>query len=290
MPSGWHIHPHSYVTWMRFLIYTTRGGSSAFAQRPLPPPHPTPPHSLSTVVSVALADTWTQGLIYKAGYILNAINTKDPIVNGHMQHCCMKLLNKMAHFRLPPIVNCHTPMHIILVVHACVWACVRVWDRMNGPLTRYVKMWVAHVPGMSGTFSPPPTSKETASSRSRHASRHVRDARAVIHVGIAYPRWQGKRSRQSRRMRTRNFTYLARRAYRFSSGMTRLWASRALREEHNRWYWLSGPEVRGDMWAPGQPDGGSSTRVVIWDYIIGDQRPWRVYRCLCEHGKVYCMD
>ena len=38
----------------------------------------------------------------------------------------------------------------------------------------------------------------------------VRDARAVMHVRIAYPRWRGKRSRHYRRMRTRNFTYLAR--------------------------------------------------------------------------------
>ena len=59
-------------------------------------------------------------------------------------------------------------------------------------------------------FPPPPISKETASWRSRHASRHVRDARAVMHVGIAYLRWRGNRSRHSRRMRTRNFTYLAR--------------------------------------------------------------------------------
>ena len=35
-------------------------------------------------------------------------------------------------------------------------------------------------------------------------------ARAVMHGGIAYPRWRGKRSRHSRRTRTRNFTYLAR--------------------------------------------------------------------------------
>ena len=34
---------------------------------------------------------------------------------------------------------------------------------MNGPLTKYVKLPVAHAPGMPGTFSPPPTSKETAS-------------------------------------------------------------------------------------------------------------------------------
>ena len=36
---------------------------------------------------------------------------------------------------------------------------------------------------------------------SRHASRHVRHARAVMHVGITIPRWRGKRSRHSRRMR-----------------------------------------------------------------------------------------
>ena len=56
-------------------------------------------------------------------------------------------------------------------------------------------------------FPPPPTLKETASLRSRHASRHVRHARAVMHVGIAHKRWRGKRSRC---IRTRNFTYLAR--------------------------------------------------------------------------------
>ena len=59
-------------------------------------------------------------------------------------------------------------------------------------------------------FLPPPISKETASKRSWHASRHVRDARAMMHVEIAYLRWRGKRSRHSRRMRTRNIAYLAR--------------------------------------------------------------------------------
>ena len=32
----------------------------------------------------------------------------------------------------------------------------------NGPLTRYVKLWIVHAPGILGTFSPPLTSKETA--------------------------------------------------------------------------------------------------------------------------------
>ena len=33
----------------------------------------------------------------------------------------------------------------------------------NGPLARYAKLRAAHAPGMPGAFSPPPTSKETAS-------------------------------------------------------------------------------------------------------------------------------
>ena len=47
---------------------------------------------------------------------------------------------------------------------------------------------------MSGTFYPPLTSKETTRLRSRHVSRLVRHASAVMHVGIANPRWRGKRS------------------------------------------------------------------------------------------------
>ena len=60
-------------------------------------------------------------------------------------------------------------------------------------------------PGNAGNVFPPPTSKETAGQRSRHASRLVRDARAVMHVGIANPRWRGKRSRHFRRMRNPQF-------------------------------------------------------------------------------------
>ena len=75
----------------------------------------------------------------------------------------------------------------------------------HGPLTRYVILHVAHAPEMTETFSPPVTSKETACQRSRHASRHVRDARAVMHVGITNPRWQGKRSGHSQRTRSPQF-------------------------------------------------------------------------------------
>ena len=57
--------------------------------------------------------------------------------------------------------------------HTFLYCCIRtkyanyIHNSSYGPLTRYVKLRVAHVPGMPGTFSPPSTSKETASLRSR---------------------------------------------------------------------------------------------------------------------------
>ena len=67
-----------------------------------------------------------------------------------------------------------------------------------------------HTSGISGTLSPSLTSKETASYQSRHASLHVRHARAVMHVGIdnplagkSFPAFPGAWA-------TRNFMYLAR--------------------------------------------------------------------------------
>ena len=47
--------------------------------------------------------------------------------------------------------------------HGTQWFVISLWAVLYGPLTRYVKVWDAHAPGMSGTFFPPPTLKETAS-------------------------------------------------------------------------------------------------------------------------------
>ena len=37
----------------------------------------------------------------------------------------------------------------------CMSYYVLMITHLNGPLAKYVILWVAHVPGMSGTFSPP---------------------------------------------------------------------------------------------------------------------------------------
>ena len=58
---------------------------------------------------------------------------------------------------------------------------------------------------MPGTFSPPPTAREIASWRSRHASRHVGGACALMHVGNGNPRLRWNHSRHFQRMHNPQF-------------------------------------------------------------------------------------
>ena len=76
---------------------------------------------------------------------------------------------------------------------------------IHGPLTRYVKFWVAHAPGMPGTFSPPP----------RVSDPDMHHGTCVTHVpwcmpgsltsGFLWSQWWGKRPRHSRRMHNPQF-------------------------------------------------------------------------------------
>ena len=66
--------------------------------------------------------------------------------------------------------------------------------------------------------------RESPVSDRQHASRHVRHARAVMHVRIANPRWRGKRSRHSRRMRNPQF---------YVSGTRPMLISRQVNEAYN---------------------------------------------------------
>ena len=70
--------------------------------------------------------------------------------------------------------------------------------------------WVAHVPGMPGTFSPPPRVSE---SDMHHGTcvKHVPWCMpGLLTSGFIRSRWRGKRSWHSRACTTRNFTYLVR--------------------------------------------------------------------------------
>ena len=83
--------------------------------------------------------------------------------------------------------------------------CLVVVFICHGSLTRYVKLRIAHVPGMPGTFSPPP----------RVSDPDIHHGTCVTHVpwwmlgsitsGFLLNRFWGKRSRHSRRMRNPQF-------------------------------------------------------------------------------------
>ena len=82
----------------------------------------------------------------------------------------------------------------------------RLWKSpAYGPITRYVKLRVAHAPGKPGTFSPPP----------RGSDPDMHHGTCVTHgpwcmpgsptSGFIWSRWRGNRSRHSRRMRNPQF-------------------------------------------------------------------------------------
>ena len=75
----------------------------------------------------------------------------------------------------------------------------------NGPLARYIKLWVAHAPGMPRTFSPPPR----VSDPDMHHGTCVTDVPwcmpGSLTSGFLWSRWRGKRSRHSWHMRNPQF-------------------------------------------------------------------------------------
>ena len=78
--------------------------------------------------------------------------------------------------------------------------CGGVVDEMvHGPLARYVKLRVAHAPGMPGTFSPP----WRVSDPDMHHGMCVTPE--SLTGGCLWSQWRGKRSRHSRRMRIPQF-------------------------------------------------------------------------------------
>ena len=106
---------------------------------------------------------------------------------------------------------------------SCKWEYFCYFE--NGPLARYVKLWVAHAPGMPGTFSPFPLVSDP----------DMHHGTCVTHVPWCMPgslisgllflsQWRGKRSRHSRRMRIRQLCVSGKRPMRlfFSPSSSKL--------------------------------------------------------------------
>ena len=99
--------------------------------------------------------------------------------------------------------------HWLQIISIVVWRLNPITCRdicsHNGPLARYVKLLVAHAPGMPGTFS----------ASLRISDPDIHHGTCVTHVpwcmpgsltsGFLWSRWRGKRSRHFRRMRNQQF-------------------------------------------------------------------------------------
>ena len=92
----------------------------------------------------------------------------------------------------------------------------------HGPFTRYVKLRVAHAPGMPGTFSPPPRVSDPDMHHGECAMHMPGWVPESLASGCLWSRWQGKRSRHSRCMRNPLFNVSGKRPLMLIGGN---WAS-----------------------------------------------------------------
>ena len=74
-------------------------------------------------------------------------------------------------------------------------------DLHHGPLDKYVKLRVAHAPGMPGTFSPPPRVSDADMYRGTCVTHVPWCMPGSLTCSFFWSQWREKRSRPSRRMR-----------------------------------------------------------------------------------------
>ena len=72
----------------------------------------------------------------------------------------------------------------------------------HGPLIRYVKLWVAHAPGMPETFSPPPRVSDPDIHQGTCVTRVPWCIHGSLASGFLWSQWRGKRPRYFRRVQT----------------------------------------------------------------------------------------
>ena len=93
----------------------------------------------------------------------------------------------------------------------CKWVCegaIRGFicrGLCHGPLARYVKLRVAHEPGIPGTFSPPPRVSDPDMHHGTCATHVPWCMPGSLTSGLLWSWWRRKRSRHSRRIRNPQF-------------------------------------------------------------------------------------
>ena len=93
----------------------------------------------------------------------------------------------------------------------------------HGPLTTYVKLRVAHAPGMPGAFSPTPWVSDPDMHHGTCVTHVPWCMPGSLCCGFLWSRWRGKRSRHSRRMRNPQFYVSGKRPMAPAKNHTILW-------------------------------------------------------------------
>ena len=96
---------------------------------------------------------------------------------------------------------------VVLVVHCFQfwWILHYITYPEHGPLARYVKLQVAHAPGMPGTFFPPPWVSDPDMHHGTCVTHVPWCMPGSLTSGFLCSQWRGKRSRHSWRMRNPQF-------------------------------------------------------------------------------------
>ena len=114
---------------------------------------------------------------------------------GIITYQCIISMNVCSGCHQICIQSFHGRRNVIPISHGiCHW-----------PLTRYAKLWVAHAPGMPGTFSPPSLVIDPDMHHGTCLTHVPWCMSGSLTCGFLWNRWRGKRSRHSRRMRNPKF-------------------------------------------------------------------------------------
>ena len=101
------------------------------------------------------------------------------------------------------LVDCTECTHYFVLL--CFVVATSFMVSANGPLARYVKLRVAHAPGMPGTFPPPPRATDPGMHHGTCVTHVPWCMPGSLTSGFIWSRWRGKRSRHYRRMHNPQF-------------------------------------------------------------------------------------
>ena len=164
-------------------------------------------HSVYLNMNFLIIDLW----FYHCNHAMSSVFEWCVCIAIVLQFDLKILGNRNTYFHLISFPN--TEMVQIEWMFSCGRqgsTCTVINKRSHGPLARYVKLRVAHAPGMPGTFSPPPWINDPGMHHGTCVTHVPWCMPGSLVSGFLWSRLRGKRSRHSRRMRNPHFTYLAR--------------------------------------------------------------------------------